>query len=255
MGRWPPLAGQSIAGAGQGQTSEARIRVIDRSGVWQLAIPCMLLILQPCTVWAVTLCVCTVGDSATPPLPSLFSMSPPHTKEVQSSDQLPQASHLRAVFPVLVKNWYYQQDITAGRLHTYYIRMLYVHTYEYWPVVITAVRAHYTQHLEPLTYSPWLLLTFDPLGICYATDFQHIFCKSTKFRGTRSDSSTYALIAGPERGGDMCVCLWLWRRQAFEGWNYAAFTSAYHLSVPSFRFPAFGLSEPFPKSAIALTAK
>ena len=130
------------------------------------------------------------------------------------------------------------------------------HPNEYWPVVITAVRAHYTRHLEPLTYSPWLLLTFDPLGICYATDFQRIFCKSTKFRGTRSDS-TYALIAEVARAGKGArhVCLLVivivngW--QAFEGWNYAALSKP----VPSFRFPAFALSEPFPKSAIALTAK
>ena len=183
--------------------------------------------------------MCTATDSATPPSPPLLNVSPTHKRGPvfwPAAPSQPFASSISSIGEKLVLAARYN---CWPRLHTYYIRMLY--TYEYWPVVITAVRAHYTRHLEPLTYSPWLLLTFDPLGICYATDFQRIFCKSTKFRGTRSDS-TYALIAGvvgPERGhGDMCVCLWLCLcdcdAQAFEGWNYAAFTSAYHsLSLAS----------------------
>ena len=126
-----------------------------------------------------------------------------------------------------------------------------LYTYEYWPVVITAVRAHYTRHLEPLTYSPWLLLTFDPLGICYATDFQRIFCKSTKFRGTASDS-TYALIAGPERGRAMCVCLRLSRASI---WRLQLCRSSIHLGLisPASASRLLRFRNPFPNPPSSLS--
>ena len=201
-----------------------------------------------CTVRCDLVCVCA-GDSAT----TLLSLDPrlPRTQKrsslLTSCPTKPFASSISSIGEKLVLaaryNWWRQPYILYP--HVVYI-------YEYWPVVITAVRAHYTRHLEPLTYSPWLLLTFDPLGICYATDFQRIFCKSTKFRGTASDS-TYALIAGPERGRAMCVCLRLSRASI---WRLQLCRSSIHLGLPSFRFPASALSEPFPKSAIvALTVK
>ena len=205
--------------------------------------------LWPC----VRVCVLVIPQPSLPPptlcLPSSAALD---TKDLQSSDQLPPKPPISSIG---------EKSVLAARYNCCYIHILYglLYTYEYWPVVITALCAHYTQHLERLTYSPWLLLTFDPLGICYATDFQRIFCKSTKFRGTRIDS-TYALIPGPDkcftksRVSDICISLQLWCRRIWRMEISNIHHGALSPPVPRFRF-ALSWVEPFPKSAIALTAK